>query len=306
MIVIPLHERARGQWRGILTAIGIDAKHLKKSTSCPMCGGHDRFQFFDTRGSGTWFCRGCGKGAGADLVMRVRRIDFRAAAELIEQHIGVQQIETKLIKPAVDPRPKLRKMWREALPTVPGDMVDTYLRARGVGLDQYPTCIRTASSLRYFEDDATSTFPAMLACVRDLTGKPITIHRTFLTEDGSGKAPVAKPRKVVSKHGPSPHVRLTPIASTIGLAEGVETALSAAKLFNLPVWWGLTTYGIETFEPPSEVTRLIVFADHDKNGAGQKAAYKLAARLADRLTIEVKIPEQPGTDWNDVLLGRRG
>jgi putative DNA primase/helicase len=173
-----------------------------------------------------------------------------------------------------------------------------------IALDHYPDCLRTAPRLLYNDVDATRTFPAMLACVRDFTGKPVTIHRTYLAEDGSAKASVAKPRKVVSKHGPSPHVRLMPSASTLGIAEGVETALSAARLFNMPVWSGLTTYGVETFEPPPGVQRLVIFGDHDAKGAGQRAAHRLAARLAGRITVEVKIPEQPGTDWNDVLLGR--
>jgi putative DNA primase/helicase len=182
--------------------------------------------------------------------------------------------------------------------------VDAYLRSRGVGLDQYPSCIRTAQSLRYFDDDATSTFPAMLAMVHDATGKPVTLHRTYLASDGSGKAPVEKPKKVVSSHGKGPHVRLAPIMPTMGIAEGIETALSATKLFQVPTWSALSTYGISTFEPLSEIKRLIIFGDHDTNGAGQKAAYELAARLAGQLAVEVKIPDQPGSDWNDVLRGQ--
>jgi putative DNA primase/helicase len=141
----------------------------------------------------------------------------------------------------------------------------------------------------------------MLAMLQDIAGKPATIHRTYLAHDGSGKAPVEKPRKIVSKHGKSPYVRLTPIMPTIGIAEGIETALAAMKLFSVPTWSVLSTYGITTFEPPATVNRLIVFADHDANGAGQRAAYELAARLTGQIAVEIKIPEHPGTDWNDVL-----
>jgi DNA repair protein RadD len=150
-------------------------------------------------------------------------------------------------------------------------------------------------------DDAKSMFPVMLAVVRDISGKPVSLHRTYLTENGSGKAPVEKPRKIVSKHGKGPHVRLTPIAATLGIAEGIETALAASRLFGIPTWSVLSTYGIETFEPPAELERLIIFADNDVNGAGQKAAYALAARLSGHIALEVKIPDKPGTDWNDVL-----
>jgi putative DNA primase/helicase len=297
---VPLRERTRGRWREILVGVGIDHKHLAKAVPCPLCGGTDRFRFYDTDGNGTWFCRGCGHGSGADLVMRFRGVEFRDAAELIEQYIGPAPIGAKSAKSSVDPQIRLRKLWSAATPTVQGDIVDRYLRSRCVGLDEYPTCIRTARKLRYYDDDATSTFPTMLAMVHDVTGRPVTIHRTYIAVDGSGKAPVEKPRKVVCSHGKSPHVRLTPIEPVMGLAEGIETALAAAKLFGIPTWSALSTYGIETFEPQAEVDRLIIFGDHDTNGAGQKAAYALQVRLANRLAVEVRIPAHPG-DWNDVL-----
>ena len=207
-------------------------------------------------------------------------------------------------KPTPDPRPRLRKLWADAKPTAQGDIVDTYLRSRGVGLDVYPNTIRTVQSLRYYDDHSNSTFPAMLAMVHDLTGKPVTIHRTYIAPDGSGKAPVEKPRKVACRHGRSPHVRLAPVMPIMGIAEGIESALSAMKLFRTPTWSVLSTYGIETFEPLAEIERLIVFADNDANGTGQKAAYALAVRLSGRIVVEVKFPKEPGADWNDAL--RRG
>jgi putative DNA primase/helicase len=73
------------------------------------------------------------------------------------------------------------------------------------------------------------------------------------------------------------------------------------RLFGIPTWAVLSTYGIESFEPPAEVNTLIIFADNDTNGAGQRAADALAARLSSRITIKVEMPEAPDTDWNDVL-----
>src|SRR5262249_17471201 len=248
MICTSIKERARGCWPHILQSIGIDARHLKKGTPCPICGGRDRFQFYDTNGDGTWFCGGCGKGRGTDLVMGFRGLEFREAARLIEQHIEAEP-SAPAAKPAANPRRKLRKLWEDARPVTRGDVVDQYLRSRSVGLDEYPSCLRTASRIRYFDDDATSSWPAMLAIVHDITGQPVTLHRTYLARDGSGKAPVEKPRKTVCKHGASPHIRLAPIAPTMGIAEGIETALAATKLFSVPIWSVLSTYGVETFEP---------------------------------------------------------
>jgi putative DNA primase/helicase len=133
------------------------------------------------------------------------------------------------------------------------------------------------------------------------TGKPATIHRTFLTVDGA-KAPVEKVRMFcVGKVPPGSAVRLAPAAKMMGVAEGIETSLAAAQLFQTPTWAALSDRGVETFEPPADVERLIIFGDNDINGVGQRAAYALAARMAQRVKVEIKIPELPGTDWNDVL-----
>ena len=60
------------------------------------------------------------------------------------------------------------------------------------------------------------------------------------------------------------------------------------------------------FEPSAEVTTLVIFGDNDVNHVGQTAAHALAARLANRLQVEVSIPDRPGSDWNDVLLEQQG
>jgi putative DNA primase/helicase len=86
----------------------------------------------------------------------------------------------------------------------------------------------------------------------------------------------------------------------IGIAEGIETALSAARLFRIPVWSLLCAYGIETFEPPPECRHLVVFADHDPHGRSQRAAKSLCDRL--QFPTEIKMPEKLGADWNDVLV----
>ena len=62
----------------------------------------------------------------------------------------------------------------------------------------------------------------------------------------------------------------------------------------------MSDYGMATFEPPPEVEQLIIFADHD--GAGQRAAANLAERLL--IPTKIKMPDEPGTDWNDVLVRR--
>jgi hypothetical protein len=71
--------------------------------------------------------------------------------------------------------------------------------------------------------------------------------------------------------------RLMPAADVLGIAEGIETALSAALIDDIPVWAALNTSLLARFEPPANVTTLRVYADRDK--AGLTAALKLLERL---------------------------
>jgi putative DNA primase/helicase len=132
----------------------------------------------------------------------------------------------------------------------------------------------------------------------------VMLHRTFMTEDGR-RAPVGngKVRMFCAGAGmitPGSAVRLAPAAETMGIAEGIESALAAAKLFGMPVWAALSDNGLAKFEPPTIAEHLVIMADNDDNMAGQRAAYALASRLRTR--VEVRIPEEADTDWNDALL----
>ena len=92
--------------------------------------------------------------------------------------------------------------------------------------------------------------------------------------------------------------------------EGIETAIAAHEVFNVPVWAALTAQLLESFEPPETVKTLHIFADNDRNFHGQKAAYTLAhrlkieaARAKREIEIFVRVPDVIDTDWLDVLNG---
>ena len=144
----------------------------------------------------------------------------------------------------------------------------------------------------------------MLAMVTDATGKPATIHKTYITTAGT-KALVEKVRMFCPGSVPAGSaVRLTPPEPVLGVAEGIETAFAVMKLFGIPTWAALNAGGVEKFEPPVDTQRLIIFGDNDQNGVGQRAAYSAVGRMAGRIQVEVKIPEKSGTDWNDALIER--
>ena len=56
------------------------------------------------------------------------------------------------------------------------------------------------------------TGPALIALVTDAeTGEPINLHRTWLAEDGSGKAPIDRPRRLLKGHCSRGVIRLWPV-----------------------------------------------------------------------------------------------
>ncbi len=57
---------------------------------------------------------------------------------------------------------------------------------------------------------------------------------------------------------------------------------------------------LTTFEAAIGTQRLLVCGDNDAHGTGQRAAYTFASRSATRLPLEVRIPREADTNWNDV------
>jgi putative DNA primase/helicase len=305
MAMTPLQERARGRWHGILPAIGISEKFLKrKNGPCPMCGGKDRFRFTDIDGKGTFYCNNCKGGNGVALVMKFGGLPFIEAAQRIERVIdGAPANPVRPERSEQQNRDALNALWRSSRLIQADDPADQWLQRRGVGMQNYPKCLRVGMRVRH-SGPPVSYHPAMLAIVADASGKPAQIHRTYLTVDGF-KAPVDKVRMFCPGSVPAGGaVRLAPPEPVMGVAEGIETAIAATKLFGIPTWAALNAGGVERFEPPAGIKRLVVFGDNDVNGTGQRAAYALASRLSGRLEIDVRIPETPDSDFNDILMQR--
>jgi hypothetical protein len=150
----------------------------------------------------------------------------------------------------------------------------------------------------------TETVPAMVSMMRDvITGQPTGIHRTALADDGSAKRTMlnGKPDKMMLGRAKGAAVVLSNSAPVMGIAEGIETALSAQKIFGMPVWACMSAPGIASFPGIRCIIHLTIFADHDE--AGLKAAKNCARRYQKNgIDAEVHHPREPGDDWNSFLL----
>jgi len=159
--------------------------------------------------------------------------------------------------------------------------------------------IRAIPALRHSVE--FGSHPAMLAVMRYPDGKGVSIHRTWVTPDGQ-KAPVNPVRKIMSGLPlASASVRLGPILDRIGIAEGIETAICAGKLYRLPVWSAISANGMLSWLPPDGVRSVVVFGDNDHSFTGQEASYGLAKKLRLKgYDVEVVLPPDLGTDFADV------
>jgi hypothetical protein len=192
------------------------------------------------------------------------------------------------------------RLWKQAH-GIAGSPAATYLAGRGVKTSSpelrfHPcTPLGSGGSVRFL--------PAMLAAVRTDLGV-IAIHRTFLAPDGDGTAVVEGAKRALGNLGTGA-VRLGwPFEGKLGLAEGVETALSVVQLFSMPCWAALGNERFGAVSISESVTDLYLCVDAD---AGGEIAEARARRLyADRpVRLHVRRPEVAGSDWNDVLRAKR-
>jgi len=298
-------DAAKGKWRGILMALGVPEKFLvNRHGPCPLCAGEDRFRWDNKMGSGSYICGQCGAGDGMELAKKFTGEDFLIVANKIDAIIGNikpdadHHVDTGMSDD--DRRAMLRAAYADSKQAVKGDLVDRYLTSRGLHNATYPKALRFAPSLK---DGGGGLKPCMLAMVVDAEGKPVTMHRTFLAEDGSGKATMPSPRKMMPGALPDGAcVRLTDgdIPKHIGIAEGIETAMGATAYFDMPVWACLSTALMKKWTPPEGVEEVTIMADNDLKFGGQAAAYELAHKLAVKgFKVDVQVPPMPGTDWNN-------
>lgn len=300
-----LGEIGRGQWRIILPALGVPPKFLSdKHGPCPLCGGKDRFRFDDKNGRGTYYCNGCGSGDGWDLLQKATR---RPLKELRAEVVrlaggGVQRNWRPRETEAEDLTRRAKAIWDAARPLAyDGGPACRYLMHR-VGFIPVDAGVDLRQGVVWHRD-VRKELPALLARFTSPAGEFSNVHVTYLTKDGR-KAPVKPDKRVLAGQlAPGGAVRLGGARrGPIGIAEGIETALSATRLFGLPTWAALNAVMLGKWQPPEGVEEVVIFGDNDQNHAGQAAAYALSSRfLLAGAKASVRLPEEIGWDWNDVL-----
>jgi putative DNA primase/helicase len=293
---------ARGHWKDLLPALGIDSKFLQnRHGPCPICGGDDRFRWDNRNDGGSFICNHCGAGDGFSLAGKVTGMSFNELAERVRQMLGHSNYikEVGIDLEEVRNRTAMQRAWGESFPIADISPAAKYLRARAGGTLVRCDFLREARSS--FHPNDKKSHPAMIAKIAGVNDRAVNLHITYLTRDGA-KASVSPPKRVMAGKLPDGcAIRLFPAAEIMGVAEGIETAISAHLLFGIPVWACINGMLLSKWRPPDQAHEIVIFGDNDENYTGQAKAYELANRLEVQFKRKAKvmIPPKIGADWND-------
>jgi putative DNA primase/helicase len=339
-----LKQMASGRWASIVTSL---APQLEKAierlpyhVSCPVHGGVDGFRLFkDFDETGGGVCNTCGiVHDGYSLIMWANGWDFKTAHYAIHDLLlgdSRKQYRPPVITPKVVKKRKedvqairdsLNHVWSHSIPISSPDArpARMYLANRGIRQIDYrkidETMIRFVPSLEYYEEGKlVNKYPAIVTMVCDSKGRPSTVHRTYITSNGT-KAPVQSPKKIMQHCAEdlfgAMRLGVAGTSKILAVTEGVETALAVMCEFRIPVWATGNAYLLENFVPPKGVVNVVIYADKDlpsaqhPEGHGQTSAKKLLKRLWEQgIKASIKLPDNDipqgmkGVDWLDVISG---
>lgn len=241
---------------------------------------------------------------------------LREVQEKIQQRVEREQ------QYAVQLKERIAVIWDQCLSILdsaakPGRI---YLNSRGVGMRAISQdALRFHPCLPYHDQEGNKLgeYPCLVAAIRSADGQLVTLHRTYLSSEGAkAKIPGGGSTK---KMMPIPHgmsvlgcsIPLLDVGEStiLGVAEGMETALSGARATGIPTWAAVSAVLLESFEVPEGVDTVVIWADKDRSRTGEVSAQALAQRLeAQGVNVHIMLPataipaQAKSIDWNDVLV----
>jgi putative DNA primase/helicase len=193
-------------------------------------------------------------------------------------------------------------IWHESHPADATSQVPRYFASRGYSGPIPPTIRVHGVFGLYGRHPSGERRPQMIGLAEHVDYGPVGVSRTFLAIDGSQTLdPVQLFRGPVGGGA----VRLGTICPDdwLVVAEGIETTLSVMQATGLPGWAALSASGIARLILPPEARRVLIAADNDANGAGERAARGAAARWeVEGRHVSVWMSPNVGQDANDLLL----
>lgn len=219
---------------------------------------------------------------------------------------AIRRLQPGALAAAATPAPPLRSddrwlrsraadIWDDARP-IGGTVAERYLRARSITIGS--DALRYHAQVPLGRGRAMARRAALIAKVSD-DSRILAIQRIFLDRHARRARDLGNPRRLLGRPGAGA-VRLAIPDAVLGLAEGVETALSAMILLGIPVWAVLGNERFSHVAVPETVSRIILLPDNDRAGCRGASAAHAALRTSCR-QIDIIYPWRGLNDWNDVL-----
>ncbi len=210
--------------------------------------------------------------------------------------IGAGRVKTA--DETAESRKRVRGFWNMC-DGARGTPVAKYLASRGLSWLARNDGIRYRAECSH---PSGKRLPAMVALIWDGDGNICGVHRTYISPDGT-KADI-RPGKASLGSVAGGAVRISPAEPEIVVAEGLETAASAAAMLGLPAWSAIACGNLRaSLVLPVFVRSVVIAADHD--GPGRAAAAGAARRWrAEGRTVRIFQPDTPRLDFNDLYRTR--
>lgn len=257
--------------------------------TCPACGRSDRDNTLgltiEAGGAGVCHCFRCGftesyrpnRGSRTALLAKPR---IKTVSPAKYEHLSEYG----------------HALWNECEPI--SGAAHAYLKARRCRIPPTDGDLRWHSSLKHSKGYVG---PCLVGLITDVaTGEPLSLHRTWIQSDGC-KAAVDAPRMLLGGHRKQGGViRLWPdeaVTIALGIAEGIETALSLAWGYS-PVWACIDAGNLAAVPTLPGIETLFIGADND--AAGLTAAQACAQRFV-AAGVDVFLTRQAANDLNDTL-----
>ena len=259
--------------------------HADRSPSFTIYEGGERFH-----------CFGCGAaGDVLDYLQRAHDVSLREAAAMLEGGNVPMVVQPPLPpEPERDTTAEAIAIWRAAGP-IAGTPGEAYLRGRGLDL-RLPESLRFAR-LRY----GSKTLPCLVALIANAENKIGGVQRTFVKEDGSGKADIPAPKLSLGRIAGGA-IRLAPAAAHLIVTGGLEDGLTLQQEMGLAVWAATGEGNMAGVALPVGVRFVTIGADRDE--AGERHARRAAEAFAEQGRTVAIIRPMPGFgDFNSELQG---
>lgn len=327
----------RGGWRNVLSSFPGLAASFEKGTQQQPCpkneSGKTKFRWFrdfnETGGAYhndvgampdgidvvAWYM-GVGKNEAMNEIIRLCGGDISSVSKAEARNAAAKQKQKSVARYTPEEVEKHRKVLakvKSEAKVITGTHAEAYLRNRGIKADLSTIHdLGFHPQLSHWNEDKKrfDKYPGMLAMVRDVNGKPVTMHRTFLHPNQPTKAPVSKPKLqfagIDDVRGCAIRIDepiLMPDGTKlIGVSEGIENALSVREVSGCPMWVGISDRLMEMIKLPDDIGHVVIWADVEPSGAGVAAANRMKEALEKKgIKVYILTPEldREKVDWND-------